>query len=248
MTRPDPATEAGKHHDRSDRPDGQAAKDRNRGPAHPIPSQRVVPRIDAIEAQKLEIEATVQRAQERVGELQKHYRALEADSQQDLARIKKRETSLSSVKTNKEYQAFLKEIEDLKARNSQHEDQILACLEQIDALEAERAARKAESTALRADLEAEKVAIIDEADRRRQQLDRLETERGGLAALLAPERLREFTSLLEQKGGVAIAPVTNAVCHGCHMNIPAQMYNELQRGDSLKFCPFCARMIYWPHE
>ncbi len=39
--------------------------------------------------------------------------------------------------------------------------------------------------------------------------------------------------------------VTDAVCQGCHMNIPPQMYNELQREDSLKMCPSCERIIYW---
>jgi len=29
------------------------------------------------------------------------------------------------------------------------------------------------------------------------------------------------------------------------MNIPPQMYNELQRYDSLKLCPFCNRILYW---
>jgi predicted nucleic acid-binding Zn-ribbon protein len=26
------------------------------------------------------------------------------------------------------------------------------------------------------------------------------------------------------------------------------MYNELQRGDSLKRCPICDRIIYWKNE
>jgi uncharacterized protein len=29
------------------------------------------------------------------------------------------------------------------------------------------------------------------------------------------------------------------------MNIPPQMYNELQRSDILMFCPHCQRIVYW---
>jgi hypothetical protein len=44
---------------------------------------------------------------------------------------------------------------------------------------------------------------------------------------------------------VGIIAVIDAVCQGCHMNIPPQMYNELQRGDNLTKCPMCQRLIYW---
>ncbi len=43
---------------------------------------------------------------------------------------------------------------------------------------------------------------------------------------------------------MAIAKVEDAVCEGCHMNIPPQMYNELQRFESLMYCPQCQRIIY----
>ena len=32
------------------------------------------------------------------------------------------------------------------------------------------------------------------------------------------------------------------------MNIPPQMYNELQRTLELMTCPFCSRIIYWDSE
>ncbi|MEE9535799.1 MAG: C4-type zinc ribbon domain-containing protein, partial [Desulfobacterales bacterium] len=35
-----------------------------------------------------------------------------------------------------------------------------------------------------------------------------------------------------------------AVCQGCNVNIPPQLYNELQRFDTLMFCPHCQRIIY----
>jgi predicted nucleic acid-binding Zn-ribbon protein len=32
------------------------------------------------------------------------------------------------------------------------------------------------------------------------------------------------------------------------MNIPPQVYNELQRCDSLKYCPSCFRIIHWQDQ
>jgi uncharacterized protein len=40
-------------------------------------------------------------------------------------------------------------------------------------------------------------------------------------------------------------PVSDAVCNGCNVNLPPQLYNELQRSDTLRYCPNCQRIIYW---
>jgi hypothetical protein len=59
------------------------------------------------------------------------------------------------------------------------------------------------------------------------------------------EILKTYNRVKLRVGAIGIVPVNNAVCNGCHLTIPPQMYNELHRQDSLKFCPHCHRMIYW---
>jgi len=49
-----------------------------------------------------------------IKELNKKYRTYEADAQMTLNKIEKSQKKLHSVKTNKEYQSSLKEIEDLE--------------------------------------------------------------------------------------------------------------------------------------
>ena len=70
-----------------------------------------------------------------IEDLTKKYRSFEADAAQNQAQVEKSREKLRSVKTNKEYQSSLKEIEDLKARNAQIEDEMLEHLDQIDGLE-----------------------------------------------------------------------------------------------------------------
>ena len=56
--------------------------------------------------------------------------------------------------------------------------------------------------------------------------------------------LDKFYWVRGRVGRSAIVPVEKAVCQGCHLNIPPQMYNELHRCDHLEFCPHCQRIIY----
>jgi hypothetical protein len=60
--------------------------------------------------------------------------------------------------------------------------------------------------------------------------------------------MQKFNTVKGLTRGTGIAPVLDSICLGCNMNIPPQMYNELQRFDSIKFCPHCQRIIYWGKE
>ncbi|MBW2644346.1 MAG: hypothetical protein JRC89_13545 [Deltaproteobacteria bacterium] len=46
------------------------------------------------------------------------------------------------------------------------------------------------------------------------------------------------------RSGIAEKIVKDALCYGCNVNLPPQLYNELFLGNSLKFCPNCQRIIY----
>jgi len=44
--------------------------------------------------------------------------------------------------------------------------------------------------------------------------------------------------------GLAVINVKNEICMGCFMNIPPQLYIEVQRENSLILCPQCSRILY----
>ena len=180
-----------------------------------------------------------------LAELKKSYRTGEADLQINVERIKKLKERLRSVKTNREYQATLKEIDELNAKNSAIEDRMIESLEQLESSDKEMAAKKAELEQFAAETAEEKAAIEKEIDDARTRLEALEEKRKQTSAGLDQGLMRTYQRIRSRGVAVAIAPVVSAVCQGCNMNIPPQMFNELQRFDSLKLCPFCERIIYW---
>ena len=180
-----------------------------------------------------------------LADLQKKYRSSESDAQQNLSREKKSETNLRSVKTNKEYQAILKEIDDLKAKTSQIEDEMLEFLDRIDDLGNTIASKKKEHHELIDSIRKEKQTIERDASEKMKLLAQLETDWNKVSKNIDPELLNKYTVIKDRLKIMAIAPVKKAVCRGCNLNIPPQMYNELQKGDDLRFCPHCQRMIYW---
>ncbi len=48
-----------------------------------------------------------------------------------------------------------------------------------------------------------------------------------------------------RRNGIAVVSARSSICSGCNMNLPPQLYNELQRSEELICCPNCNRIIYW---
>ncbi len=205
--------------------------------------------IDTLDLELKEIERSVDSDEELINELNKKYRTYESDAQVNVGRIKKSEEKLRAVKTNKEYQSSLKEIDDLKAINSQLEDQMLAVLDKIDLAGQDLEERRKHYLSIAEETNQEKEDINQAAEQRKKELLKLESDRRLVTDGLDARLLELFNrQRAKQADGVGITRVIDAVCQGCNMNIPPQMYNELQRRDSLKNCPSCERLIYWQNE
>ncbi len=176
--------------------------------------------------------------------LNKTYRSLESDSGLNSSKIAASKEKLSSVKTNKEYQSLLKEIDDIQALNSKLEDQMLEILDQIDQFESQLAEKNRQYDSAEKRVAADKAEIEKVAEADREKLAGLQKDFKAVMATVAPDTLKVFQSVRSRVGNLTIAKVENAVCAGCHMNIPPQMYNELQRFEALTYCPHCQRIIY----
>jgi uncharacterized protein len=191
-----------------------------------------------------EIEQTIKDQESVLDGLKKQYRDYESDVKLNLAKINKSQEKLRSVKTNKEYQLLLKEIEDVKSKNSSIEDKMIECLDRIDEAEEIIAIKKDEYLQFSDRIKSEKQSIEHDAEIDKKKLDELDMDRKNVSGLIDAQLFKKYLVIKEQQEGLAVVPVKDAVCHGCNVNLPPQLYNELFRYDSLKFCPNCHRIIY----
>jgi hypothetical protein len=167
----------------------------------------------------------------------------------NLGKIQKSQEKLRSVKTNKEYQSSLKEIDDIKLINSKIEDEMLEFLEQIESAEKALNEQKKRYSQIVDDTNREKDSINRDTEHYKQKLAQLESDRNLVKDTLDSTILDIFYRVkAKQADGVAIAEVKDEVCQGCNLNIPPQMYIDLQHRNSLKNCPSCERIIYWENH
>jgi predicted nucleic acid-binding Zn-ribbon protein len=223
--------------------------------------------LQQIELQKLEVQKVLEAVAEKIAGLDKELndfsRAIEKDRQAltvlkeryrdfdeqirvNTVLIDKIEAKRRSVKTNREYESLLKEEEQLRTRKAQVEDEMLGCMTEMESLDQKISTLEEEHRQLDDQVTSDKQAVTQEANESEIRFADLSREIDAVATEIAPELLKAFAKVKKMApDGKALAPARNSVCMGCHMNIPPQMFNELQRFDSLKLCPFCNRILYW---
>ena len=202
-------------------------------------------RIESIERPLKEHEQTWQRKKEKLEDLRKIYRDREREVQTHRHQIEKSGEKARSVKTNKEYQSILKEIDELKTKISNIEDEMLENIEQVESIEIEVANEKNELTLIQSDIRQKIRAIEDETVVTQEKLNILLKNRKAVIEGLSPVVLDYFEKVRAKVGLLTVAAAKDAVCQGCHVNIPPQLYNELQRYEQLVQCPNCQRIIYF---
>ena len=161
--------------------------------------------------------------------------------------VKTRERLLE-VKNNKEYQAMLKEIETSEKTKSDLESRIIAFMEEMDKLIV--LVKKDEEILKQAESNHEKEKKIIEDDLNAIDADTVTwTEKRAVLEKSVPvDLLAQYERIRKRNNGIGVIPVWKAVCSGCHMNIPPQLYNELQRSNDLLSCPNCNRIMYFQNQ
>ncbi len=202
-------------------------------------------RLQGLEKELEAIEKDVEADKKRIQDLNKAQREYEAEIEDGLAHIRKSRGRLMSVKNNKEYRALLREIEETEKGNASKEDKVLGCLEELENLNKELETREKGLSAIRDRFESEKTAVAKEVACVQKEVSDLEKRRVRLIETIDSQLLTKYERIKAMRGGIAVALVNNATCSECNLGIPPQMYNELQRQDTLEFCPNCQRIIYW---
>lgn len=180
--------------------------------------------------------------------LKKERRQAEQDIEDFENQINKSNIKLANIKSNKEYRAALKEIGDLNTEKSNLEDRVLGIMEDIEALEEKCAVSKIKKRDLEEKFEKDRDEILKTLEAIDKDLKDLEKKKERFCQIIDENLLRRYNSLREHRGGLAINPVIQGVCQGCHMGIPPQKFNELVRGEELMSCPHCMRIIYWSED
>ena len=210
--------------------------------------RKIPERLHAFETPLREAKQSLQDTSAAVELSVKERRAHERDVEAQDAHTDKMRARLSELKTNKEYQAHLFELQMANKKKSEIEDRVLACMEKIELLQ--QAATQAQDKVRAAEqaFTTEK-QVLDELDSRLSaELAELESQQRDCSAKVESALLARYTKLKASRKDHPLAVIKGGICAGCRLQIPPQLIAEVKRSQDLHTCPYCHRMLYWDGE
>jgi predicted nucleic acid-binding Zn-ribbon protein len=172
-------------------------------------------------------------------------RQAEGALQDHEALLRRLEGQQFQVKDNAAYTALLNEMEHAKAAISECETRIL---EGMDAVETARAALEAAEVQQREAserLESEGREVDAREERCGGELTQLVAQRDEVGPKLDAKILAVYERVAQRKRP-ALALVSEEMCEGCRVGIPAQNYIEILKGDRIITCGNCHRILLHP--
>lgn len=203
-------------------------------------------KIDDLSSEKKQLDDRANELRAELGDIESAESNVQTENDKLLVKIEKNDDLLrsGSVKSNKEYDALAKEIEDAVTKIKENE----------------RAAKE-DNSARKTAIENELILIAGqledvnvELDQNLNELDELtkqtgeeekdlQDKRNELIKQIDPEDLAHYDRISSVKYGEAVAVVRKGSCLGCYSSIPPQKTIEIRTADKFYSCESCGRIL-----
>lgn len=189
-------------------------------------------------------EAAVKAAHDALIQTDLKLKKLELDAGTRKTTIARLKTQQFETRKNEEFQALGHEVSRYEKELDELETKELEVMEEMDAArarqrEAEQALAKTKSI-VNDDL----AAIATRGDRLRADAAEVKAERETLAAAASPDLIPLYERLMKTKNGLALAPMNEGKCGGCHMKLIASTIVAVQSAREIARCEDCGRILY----
>jgi uncharacterized protein len=150
-----------------------------------------------------------------------------------------------TVTSPRELQAMQADIEMLRRRRSDLEDEELEIMEQREALDAELAALDGSIDALWTTVNGLRTTITSAEQEIDGEIAREEDERAVLAKPIVDSLLHDYERRRAQNRGAGAARLVGTTCQACHLTIPSTEAERIRRaaGTEIAYCDNCSAIL-----
>ncbi len=189
-------------------------------------------------------EAAVARAHDALVDCELRLKRLELDAGTRKTSIARMKTQQFETRKNEEYQAlgheitrYEKEVDDLETRE-------LELMEELDTLRNSLKGAEAALNHTRKLVDEDLASITQRHERMETERKEVQTERAALAGQVPQDIIPLYDRLMKSKAGLALAPLHEGKCGGCHMKLIPSTVVAVQTGKELARCEDCGRILY----
>lgn len=219
--------------------------------------QKVDTSLDELEELKGDLPTAIANLEEKIQQVENQLKELENTVKQSLIerdradldiatlteKIEKYKAQQFQVKTNREYDALSREMDNAQ-------ESIMTLEKEMETLEGKAQVAKEDMEKLKPQLEdlqkelAEKKRELGEVTKANEDEElRLRHEREKIVVRIDKSDLVIYERIRKAKGGKAVVPVRRNACGGCYNAVPPQKVLELRKNNKIYTCEHCGRIL-----
>jgi predicted nucleic acid-binding Zn-ribbon protein len=177
--------------------------------------------------------------------LEKESKTLEGTISAESHKLKKWEQRLADIRNQREYLALSREVEGSKRANREAEERIGEIATRRQTIDVQLETLQDRLAEGEVDAGAERTRVDTEVESLNTQLANENARRQSLLPHIPKLLLKRYETIRAKRMGLGLALVVDGSCQGCNMKLPPQLYNILQRADTVEQCPSCSRLMIW---
>ncbi|MBM3777139.1 MAG: hypothetical protein FJW23_02725 [Acidimicrobiia bacterium] len=202
-------------------------------------------RLQAADARLDSATLVVNAARDALKGAQERRRDLEKEAAVFQGRLTKFKDQLSAVKTNREYQAMLKEIETAETELRAAEDKVLEEMLAADGAAAEAKAAERALAEARTQVNADKRDMAAELAAAEKRLQEASQARAAIVAQLDARLVQIFEQVAKVRKGIGVCVAADGLCSLCHVRLRPHVYQQVRHNDTIIQCESCHRILYF---
>jgi predicted nucleic acid-binding Zn-ribbon protein len=189
-------------------------------------------------------EASVKTASDALVDCDLRLKRLELDANTRKTTIQRLKVQQFETRKNEEYQALGHEITRYEKEADDLETRELELMEEMDALREKKKSAEAALAHTRGLVEEDLASIAKRRELMETERTEVTAERDQLATQVPESILPLYQRLMKTKAGLAVAPMHEGKCGGCHMKLIASTVVAVQNAKEITRCEDCGRILY----
>jgi len=168
---------------------------------------------------------------------------LEVSALQD--ELKKLKSMMMAIKTNKEYDALVSQIDSVRESINEKETTLLEIIERIEILESGIDDLRKKSTETKKQNDDQLSILQEKMDSVGSKVQMKDDERQNIIVRVPKKMMSIYERIRKNRGGSVVITVKKRACGSCFKALPPHRIQELKRGDQLITCDNCGRLLIW---
>jgi predicted nucleic acid-binding Zn-ribbon protein len=196
--------------------------------------------------QEMEKIATeLQESKDRVQQAKVEAQELELKIAESKEHLEKYQEQMLTIKTNKEYDALVAQIEATKTEIESEEETYVNTLDEVEQLEKKIAELDEQNEKVQKDNSERLESLQHEIDSVEGKMEEKVSYRQTLKAKVPRNVMSVYQRVRKGRGGDVVVRLKRGACGACYKQQTPQKIQLIRNGDSMQTCDSCGRILIW---